>query len=349
MHPPLRNVRTSAFNASALFLALALSGTSARAQTASDRETARTLMEEGFQKRDKGDMRGALERFQLADQLMHVPTTGLEVARAQVALGLLTEARGTLQAVVRSAAKPAEPAVFGVARASAAQLDEDLAGRIPALKIVVRGSPEGSALSVAVDGVDVPPATLVVPRKVNPGAHTLIAKAGGREAREQAMLKERETREIVLNLSPEPPAPPPPPPPPPPPTSPQPGSAQEPAHSASALNASTMRMVSIGGFALGAVGVAVGAVEGIRAIVLKNSAQSGCTSDNRCPPATYDDIDSSRTAGTISTVAFIVGAVGVGVGVAALVLSMRKSDQAAAPVASRPWIGIGNAGVQGRF
>jgi hypothetical protein len=60
--------------------------------TASEKETARGLMDEGHAKDDRGDHAGALESFRAADALMHVPTTGLEVGRQQVALKLLVAA-----------------------------------------------------------------------------------------------------------------------------------------------------------------------------------------------------------------------------------------------------------------
>src|SRR5690242_13508597 len=84
--------------------------------TAAEKETARNLMQEGRDLRDKKDLKGALQRFQAADQLMGVPTTGYEVASTQVALGLLVEARETLNRVSRLPAQAKEPAPFREAR-----------------------------------------------------------------------------------------------------------------------------------------------------------------------------------------------------------------------------------------
>ena len=67
-----------------------------RAQIGRDRETARTLMQQGRELTAKGDLKEALKRFKGADDIMHVPTTGLEVARTQAPLGLLVEARDTI-------------------------------------------------------------------------------------------------------------------------------------------------------------------------------------------------------------------------------------------------------------
>src|SRR5271169_6333782 len=79
-----------------------LGTTSARAEpSAADRETARTLMQQGRELRAKGDLKEALKRFQAADEIMHVPSTGLEVAKSQVAIGELVEARDTIAAIRR--------------------------------------------------------------------------------------------------------------------------------------------------------------------------------------------------------------------------------------------------------
>src|SRR5262249_49902102 len=59
----------------------------AQQPSASDRETARALMAEGRERRDAGDLAAALKSFQTADSIMHVPTTGLEVARTLDKMG----------------------------------------------------------------------------------------------------------------------------------------------------------------------------------------------------------------------------------------------------------------------
>ena len=68
---------------------------------AADRETARELMQQGRDLRDKNDLKGALQRFKAADDIMHVPTTALPLAQVQADLGLLVEARDTLASSLR--------------------------------------------------------------------------------------------------------------------------------------------------------------------------------------------------------------------------------------------------------
>jgi hypothetical protein len=105
--------------------------------TAADRETARTLMQDGRDLRDRGDLANALTRFRAADDIMHVPTTGLEVARVEAALGMLIEARDAIASIRKTPAKPSDPEPFHEARRKADDLDTSLEGRVPALTIFV--------------------------------------------------------------------------------------------------------------------------------------------------------------------------------------------------------------------
>src|SRR5579864_9454433 len=80
--------------------------------TAADRETARSLMQEARDLRDKGHMQDALKRFKAADDIMHVPTTGLEVAKTQASMGMLVEARDTVANIRKLPSSPTDPAPF---------------------------------------------------------------------------------------------------------------------------------------------------------------------------------------------------------------------------------------------
>src|SRR5262249_13288917 len=148
--------RAHVLGAAALAGALALAGPARAADpTPADRETARTLWEEGFNRRDQNDLKGALESFKAADILVHAPTTWHVVARKQAALGQLVEARYTLQALLRNPAKPGESPAFAEARNQATQMNDDLGLRIPSLRVTLKGVPDGSKPVISVDGVDV--------------------------------------------------------------------------------------------------------------------------------------------------------------------------------------------------
>jgi hypothetical protein len=87
---------------------------------------------------------------------MNVPTTGLDLAKAQEALGMLIEARATALDVTRMPLQPGEPPAFTNARPLAAELAERVATRIPSALLVVTGLPSGLDPAVTVDGQGIP-------------------------------------------------------------------------------------------------------------------------------------------------------------------------------------------------
>ncbi len=303
--------------------------------TAADKETARRLMSEGRSRRDANDLTGALQSFQAADALMQVPTTGLEVARTQIAMGKLIEARDKLLAVARTTPVPGEPRPFAEARATAETLGNDVEARIPTLRITLVGLAAGATPKVAVDGAEIPPAALVAPRAIDPGHHVVTANVDGPPKTQELDITERETKVVTLDLTVTPQPPPP---------------------EAETRSESSPRnhVLSFIGFGVGAAGIIAGSVTGLLAISSFNSAKSkGCV-DNRCPPASYGDLDTASTMATTSDIAFIVGGVGVAVGVVGLFVGNKGSSDANVPGGTAaftvsPWLGPGSAGVHGSF
>src|SRR5262249_39641696 len=120
-----------------LAVALAMASVCAVAQelTAEQRETARFFMQEARTFREKGNLRGALDKFKAADALVHAPTNGLAVPRTYASLGMLVEARDAALHVIRIPERQDEPSVYKTARLAAAKLSEDLQSSIPTLTI----------------------------------------------------------------------------------------------------------------------------------------------------------------------------------------------------------------------
>jgi hypothetical protein len=199
----------------ALFVVLAgatiQSGALAGEPSATDRQTARTLLIEGRKKLDAGDAKGAFANFKAAHALMRVPTTGLDLARAQEALGQLVEARATAYEVAHLPVAPNEPAAFTRARSDAAAMMERLEASIPSLALRVDGAAAGR-VEVRVDGELVPGEALGAPRKLNPGRHEVVASADGfRTERREVTLKKgertpAEVRLVLMKLAESPPA-----------------------------------------------------------------------------------------------------------------------------------------------
>lgn len=309
----LRHLRRLCTLALASTLAITAARTASADPSLSDRETARSLMDDGDAKRDKSDFKGALKSYEAADAIMHVPTTGLEVARVQAQLGMLLEARETLNRVNHLPPKPGEPAPFTSARRTAETLTAEIGARIPSVTVLVTNADPAQVTVIVFDGEIVPPAAASAPRKVNPGRHVVIARSGSLERKQDVDVAERESKTVTVDLKTIALAPP---------VTGDPG--------ASTSSSSLPKVLIYGGFGLGIVGVGVGSVTGIMSISQVSDIKKGCPNDV-CDSAKQSDIDSAKALGTISTIAFIAGGVGIGAGVVGLVLQSKQSSSEAAP------------------
>ena len=326
-----RSLALGARIAGAILLASAASAAQS-APSASERETARSLMTDGRDRRARNDLRGALASFKAADAIMHVPTTGLEVARTEVACGQLVEARGAIRELFRIPTRPDEPKPFAEARAAALALDGELASRIPSIRLVLEnatGDPH-----VRVDGIAIPAAAASAPIKLDPGRHVVEAGEGAGGARAEVTLAEREDRPVTLTLHPVAPEPA--------------ASAPPPAEPAPPRPRSRpARAIAIAGFGAGGAGLVAGSIAGFISIQ-KTSALKGTCDGNRCPPAAAGDLDTAHSTATVATLAFVAAGVGVAVGVGALLVGDPPADTVGRARVV-PWIGPGMAGLHGTF
>lgn len=323
-------------------LAPALPSLVARAEsTAADLESARDLYKLGKALRDKGDLVGALEKFKAAHALANTPITAVEYGRTLERHGDLVEARDVFLSVVRIPAKPNESANTKSARAEADKLAEDLKARLPALVVTITGVP-GDAVTLLIDGVAIPHAAIGEPRKLNPGLHVVRASVGaGPEKRIEVTLAEKEQRTVVVTLEPEPV----------PPATPEPVKPSSPIEipkpipdvESSSRGLPTLTWI---GISVAVAGAATGTLTGLTAWSRARSAKESCV-DGACPPSVHPTVDSGKTFGNISTAAFIVGGVGVGVAVYGLLSRESPKERAAAWV--RPVVGLGSFHVVGEF
>ncbi len=309
--------------------------------TSADRETARVLMQEGRELRDKGDLKEALKRFKGADDIMHVPTTALEVAKVEVALGLLVEARDAIAAIRLVPVQRGEPAPFKEARARADELDASLNGRIPALVITLTNAPAGETPSVSVDGTLVPAGVLGLSRTVDPGHHVVSAKTAHGEGKAEIDVREGEKKTVSIRLViTEAPAAPPaeasPAPPPPSPTR---------SHGPTALT-----WVAVG---LTGVGIGAGVVTGVLSMSKTSALQSECP-NHVCGPSQRSDYDAANTLATVSTIGFITA--GAGAALSIVTLLVGHAEAGAGPgeaptsgVLVTPVLGPFGGGVRGTF
>jgi hypothetical protein len=327
-----------------------------------DRETARTMMTEGRELRDKGDMKAALQRFKTADSIMHVPTTGLEVAKSQIALGLLLEARDTIAGIRKDPQSPNDPQPFNDARAKAEDLDSQVEGKIPSLTITVGGAADGESPVVSIDGASIPPSVIGLPRKVNPGHHTITAKGQAGEATQEVDVSEGEKKQVQLVLASGEPTPQP---------NDQSAAPKETTSPDNRSHSPTTLTYVTGG--VGAAGLLFGAITGVLSLSDASTVKGECPGKVCTTSKAQSDLSSANMMATLSDVGFIAGIVGAGVAVATLIIGHDSgpaetpsrtptetgpSNGGQAPDATpapesrlrvTPWIGFGSAGLSGTF
>jgi hypothetical protein len=309
------------------------------APTAADRETARNLMEQGRDARDKGDLKEALKRFQAANDIMHVPTTALEVARAQVALGLLVEARDTV-AGLRQIPSKNDSQLFKDARAKAEDLDASLSGRVPALTITVTGAPPGQDAEVMVDGVVLPAGALGLPRSVDPGHHVITATTASAEGKQEIDVKEGEQKPLEVTLVGTGVA-----------VAPIPATPEEETQ-APPKRSHKPTVVTFVGIGVAGAGVVAGTVTGVLSLSKKSTLSSECP-NHICGPSSYGALDSATLFATLSDVSFAVAGAGAVVTVVSILVGHRDGAPATPPASTglrvTPWFSGDSAGLRGSF
>jgi hypothetical protein len=323
--------------------AMLWSHAAAAQSTAADRETARALMREGRELRDRGELASALKEFEAANEIMHVPTTELEVARTQAALGLLVEALDTIATIRRTPAAPDEPQPFTDARAKAVELDATLESQVPALTIVLRPADEHGAPTVSIDGIGMPSARRGIPYRLDPGHHVIVAKVGTTQVAQEVDLNAGDQRQISLALVGVDPVPP------------EVVATHDPPRARPLLTPGRRDLLLTATAAsLTGAAIVVGAVTGLMSWSKKSSLAGECPHFT-CPSgAASGDLDSANTLAQASNVSFVLAGIGAVVTVASLVWGTSAS---ARPRASSPghgsriraWIGVGAAGVHGDF
>ncbi len=154
-----------------MLLGSLLLGSVGLAQTAkppsdADKATARKLMDIGDAKRKEGDLQAALEAYRGADDIMKVPSTSLDVGKAQIALGMLLEASTTLLRITRYKHPGGErlPDAFASAQAEAGELAATLPARIAEVTLEPSGLQGEARMKVDIDGQAIPFAALKLPR-----------------------------------------------------------------------------------------------------------------------------------------------------------------------------------------
>ncbi len=314
-------------------------------------EQAARLAQEGQAALDAKDWATAADRFTRAEALARVPFT-LGLARAQVGLGKWLLARRSYERALQEGASATPDAALRAALDEARRELDLLVLRIPSLTLQLTGAP---ASEILLDGVPVPAGALT-PLPVDPGKHTLRARAagaGGGAVTLSVTVDEGRHETVTLELSPGASAPLPPPKPASPPPlvavpSALPAAPLAPLPAAPSEDGSGQRIVSYVTFGLGGVGLLVGTITAVVAVNQHADLERICV-DDRCPVSAVPKLESYRTVGTASTVSFLAGGMGVAAGAILFFTAPRgKAKPALAPTLGAR-MGLGTLSLRGTF
>jgi hypothetical protein len=342
------------------------------AQSDEQRAAARSLATEGATAFNEGRFKDSVDLFNKAESLMHAPPHLLFLARSHVKLGQLVRAREAYLKIVKETLAANAPKAFRDAQVTAEAEVREVEPKIASLTIRVEGADGATDVAVMVDGVALPGVLVGVAQPIDPGTHRIEAGATGfRAPSEPVTLAEGEKKTIVLRLQPAPGAAPLVAAPAAAASTPAPAAATTPAPAAAPMHAesptadtgtrkgsgSGLRIGSYVAFGVGALGLAGGTLFTLQsagkredadaAFALCQAEAGGCHQDDPRSRQTDDldrEADSKRTLGIVG---FAVGGVGVAAGITMLVLSSGGDEANEAFV--HPWVGLGSAGLRGRF
>jgi hypothetical protein len=324
--------------------ALAASGAgraAAQEDAAADTAAARKLGWEGLKLADAGNCPEAIDKLSRSEAMHHAVSVLERLGECQVRVGKLVAGIEALRRVLREPLAPDAPAPFVAAQQRAQQVLAEAKPRVARLKVAV-AAPASAAIWVTIDGVNEPIANLNSDRFVDPGDHVVAAGAPGfRESKATVHLGEGGADSVALTLEVDPNAAA---------TPPQPSAGATPAtpSPASAPPAQSNHTAAWIAGGVGVVGLGFGVAFGLGAMGEKNTLDSACTG-NVCPASQRGTADTGARLGTISTVGFIVGGVGLATGAALFFLDVGGSSSESSGPRASAYVGPGSAGVVGAF
>jgi len=308
---------------------------------------AQVLFEEGLALARDKRFDAACPKFEESLRLEAKTGTAYNLARCYEVSGRVASAWATYQEAARLARADKDAARAEKAR----EAHEALAPRLARLTVVVPEAHRLVGLEVVRDGLVLAPSAWDVAVPVDPGDHVIVARAPGRRPWRQAVtIGEERVNESVtvplLEVEPPPSSPPPQAPPsaatapvrpPPAPVAPPPVS---PPPEPSTVGPTLMWT----GFAVGAAGTLVGTITGAVVLARAGQLEDGCT-DDWCHPDLESDLDTTVALAHVSNIGFVVGAVGLGLGLVAWVTSDGDAGAERAVRAIHLTAGLGSAQV----
>nr|AYC79506.1 hypothetical protein [uncultured bacterium] len=243
--------------------------------------------------------------------------TAYETAQVQQRRGELTAARESLRFCARSAC----PAV---ASNDCMQWLGDVERAIPSVVIGAHaGARDVADVVVTIDGKEVARRLDGRALDLDPGSHTFVFTAAGRAPIERMLVIKAGEKNRTIDVQLEPP---------PPPDAPPERAAAPPGEPAQ-RDGEPRRIAAFVVGGVGLLGLATGAVFGVRAVVRNRDANRVCPGTDCADPAALDANRDARTSASIANVGIAVGLAGVGV--AAYLFATTPARVHVAPYAGR--------------
>ncbi|MFO7178678.1 MAG: hypothetical protein DIU78_008280 [Pseudomonadota bacterium] len=301
-------------------IAVAQTTTSAPASSTNDAvERAEAEFRAGREAVAQGDYRTACTHFERSQELDPQLGTLLNLAVCNKHLGKPAAALRQFREAAALARSGGHTEQEQGARAYIAELERE----VPKLVVEVRDRTT-PGLRVEFDGTPLAPNHFGQVLEAEPGTHTLVASAPGREPFHATVeLTLGQTHTVAI---------------------PELAEAPAPADAGTQTELDTRRILAIASGAVGVAGVAVGTVFGFRSMSKKSDADRHCDGSQCTTQEGVRLREEAISAGNVSTVAFVIGAAGLAGG-AVLWLTAPDSQEPELAVA----IGPGSFALRGTF
>lgn len=309
--------------------AVSVHAPAARAVTETERAAARKMMAEGDEAASHGDLQAAESHYRGAHEVMHVPTTGLALARVLAQQGKLLEANSMALEVANSKPTQDESALMVQARQEAGALSAELLPQIPMLTLEV--VPGAANFTLEVDGRALSSAVSRKPLPLNPGRHVIKLQAPGFISQIHEVLLIKGRRDVLqVGLIP--------------------GQADAvqarplPSTVAGGSEGADFNawgwVATVGGGAVLAGGLVAGLVSANNASDIKDICEgTSCFAEQKA--AIQDSLDSGRSLAWVANICIPLGLVGMGIGIYSLLTdSAQEPPVALRSVAGQPGVGL---------
>lgn len=253
--------------------------------------TAEALFQSGRKLMREGRFAEACPKLEESQRLDPAPGTRLNLADCWERSGRTASAYREFMEMARSAEQDGEKERASIALHRAKQLEN----KLTKLVLLVPPSARLKGLQLFRNSTPVREGEWGVAQAVDPGGFVIEARAPGRRTFRSAFTLQNDAATHHLTI----------------PTLVAEGmTSGTPAPAPRATRGQWLQRSGIGLAGLGAVGLAVGTVFGVRAVSLYHQSQDeGCNEHDACPAPALETRDSAVSNGNVSTVSFVVGGV----------------------------------------